>query len=73
MIGFLLSGCAGGGFDTKKSTSLLLPQVAEYEQSLLRGAANEIENGQCRALTELAKDYYVTREKLRIAKEELDA
>lgn len=62
-----LTACAGERFDTRKSTSLVLPPVIQYEGKLLDQAADEVDAGTSPALIELVKDYKLTRDKLRIA------
>ena len=68
----LLTACGGKRFDTTQSTKLLLPPVIQYDSDLLQSAANEVESGKAPALTELVKDYKVTRDKIRIAQKELN-
>lgn len=63
----LLAACGTERIDTRESTSLVLPPVIQYEGELLDAAAQEVESGNAPALTELAKDYKLTRDKLRIA------
>lgn len=67
----LLTACETGRFDTKKSTALVLPPVIQYEREFLQRAADEVERNSSPALIELAKDYKLTRDKLRIAHEGL--
>ena len=68
---FLLSACSEARFDTKQSTALILPATPPVDEQTSSQAVEEIESGSCPALTELAKDYLQTRDRLRIAKEGL--
>lgn len=68
---FLLSGCEVNRFDTKESTKILLPAIVQYDDKIQDEAIEEIESGQCYALTEFAKDYSQIRDRLRLIKDEL--
>lgn len=68
----LLTACAGGNFDTKKSTNLVLPPIVQFSSKVRESAAREIGGGQCEGLTEIARSYKATRDKLRIARKELE-
>lgn len=67
----LLTACGGGNFDTRESTGLVLPSIVQYDSETLSQAADEIEGALCPALTELAKDYKLTRDRIRLAQSEL--
>ena len=67
----MVSACGTERFDTGQSTSLVLPPVVQYEGKLLDQAHAELEVGACPAHVELAKDYKWTRDKLRVAQEQL--
>lgn len=68
----LLTACSGGRFDTAKSTNLIIPAVIPVDRQTGLLVAEEVKGGSCPALTELAKDYKLTRDRLRIAKERLE-
>jgi hypothetical protein len=67
-----LAACATNRFDTGQSTGLVLPPVIQYDGELLEKAADEFESGAAPALTELVKDYKLTRDRLRIAHKEMN-
>ena len=67
----LLTACTKGVSNARKSTSLVLPHVIQYDGGLLDQAASEIEGASCPALTEFAKDYKLTRDRIRVAQKEL--
>lgn len=64
-----MTACGTDRIDTGKSTALVLPPVIQYDGSILDDAAREVKERSCPALIELAKDYKLTRDRLRIAHE----
>lgn len=70
-IALMLSGCAPATFNTAQSAALILPPLISYDPELLKQAADEAEKNTCQAHVELGKDYLLTRDRIRIAKEKL--
>lgn len=62
----LLTACSGGRFDDTQSRKVVMPPVIQYDSDQRRKAADEIRGGQCPMLTEFAKDYKWTRDKIRV-------
>jgi len=50
----------------------VLPPIIQHSSELRNKAADEIDAGQCPALTELASGYKLTRDKIRIAQRGLE-
>lgn len=73
MMPLILTGCAGGHFDTRESTSLVLPIIIQYEGKTLDAAALEAEERACPVHIEFGKDYVLTRDRIRIAKRSLES
>lgn len=68
----LLIACETTRFDTSKSTELILPPIIDYDEYFRHQALKEIIANKSPILTELAKDYKLTRDKIREAKKGLE-
>jgi hypothetical protein len=73
MTSLILTACKTETFNTALSVSLVLPPVITYNQETLDKAVTEAQAGQCPVHVEFGKDYKLTRDRLRIAKDRYKA
>lgn len=67
-----LTACETVHSDTSKATQLILPPVIQYSRSFQNKAADEALANTCPAHISLGKDYKLTRDRIRVANQELE-